>query len=149
MVCISSLELPESVVLDRTYDRVSFLDDLVRGDQGLERLDFIGQDWLDAQSRPERDGGVVIPGVYDAFWKADTISRRTCPLVSPPLTSDVFLFRSALFRAGGLLNVDYQFALRFVLVDRPGRIVDFIIFVRIRSWASSPSRRPPKRAESV
>ena len=52
MVCISSSEPPESVVLDRTYDRVSFLDDLVCGDQGLERLDFIGQDWLHAQSRP-------------------------------------------------------------------------------------------------
>ena len=52
---------------DGTYDWMSFLDDLVRSDQGLERLDFIRQDWLNAQSSPERDGGVVIPGVDDAF----------------------------------------------------------------------------------
>lgn len=46
---------------------MSFLDDFVCSDQGLERLYLIGQNWLDAQSRPERDGGMVIPCVYDAF----------------------------------------------------------------------------------
>ena len=53
MVCVSSLESFQSMVPDGTYDRVSFLDDFVCGDQGLERLDFIGQDWLNAQSSPE------------------------------------------------------------------------------------------------
>lgn len=67
MVCISYLGSLELVVLDGTYDRMTFLGDLVRGDQSLERLDFIGQNWLNAQSRPKRDGGMVIPGVDDAF----------------------------------------------------------------------------------
>jgi hypothetical protein len=67
MVCVSSLGSIELIVAGRTYDRMSFLDDFVCGDQSLERLYFIGQDWLNAQSRPERDGGVVIPGVDDAF----------------------------------------------------------------------------------
>jgi hypothetical protein len=61
--------------------------------------------------------------------------------VSRPPTSDVFLFRSRLFGAGGLLDVNYQLTLRFVLVNWPGRIVDFIILVRI----TSPSRRPLPR----
>jgi len=67
MAWVSSSELFLPTVLDRTYDWMAFLDDFVCGDQGLERLDFIGQDWLNAQSRPERDGGMVIPGVYDAL----------------------------------------------------------------------------------
>jgi hypothetical protein len=54
----------------------------------------------------------------------------------------VFLFRSRLFRAGGLLDVDYQLALRFVLVDWPGRIVDFIILERTASSSGRPLPRP-------
>jgi len=46
---------------------MALLDDFVCGDQGLEGLNFIGQDWLNSQPGPERDGGMVIPGVYDAF----------------------------------------------------------------------------------
>ena len=53
MVCVLGLEFFQSTVPDGTHDRMSFLDDFVCGDQGLERLDFIGQDWLNAQSRPE------------------------------------------------------------------------------------------------
>jgi hypothetical protein len=48
MVCIASLELLQSTVPDGTYDRMSLLDDFMCGDEGLERLDFIGQDWLNA-----------------------------------------------------------------------------------------------------
>jgi len=48
MVWVSSLELFLSTVPDMTYDWMSFLDDFVCGDQGLERLNFIGQDWLNA-----------------------------------------------------------------------------------------------------
>ena len=61
----------------------------------------------------------------------------------------MFLLRGALFRAGSLFDVDYQFALRLVLVNWSGRIVDFIVLVRVPFSASSPSRRPPGRAESV
>jgi len=78
-----------------------------------------------------------------------TRSAETCPRVSRPLTSDVFLFRSALFGVGGLLDVNYQLALRFVLVNWPGWIVDFIVLIRVRSWAAAPSRRPPRGAELV
>lgn len=78
-----------------------------------------------------------------------TQSAGTRRRTSWPLTSDVFLFRSRLFRASSLLDVDYQLALRFVLVNWPGRIVDFILFVWVRFRASSPSRGPPRRAESV
>lgn len=57
---------------------MSFLDDFVCGDQGLERLNFIGQYWLNAQPCPERDGGVVIPGVNDAFCKGGRDQPGTC-----------------------------------------------------------------------
>ena len=67
MVYVSSLELFQPTVPDGTYNRMSFLDDFVCGDQGLECLDFIGQNWLNAQARPERDGSMVVPGVYNAF----------------------------------------------------------------------------------
>ena len=61
----------------------------------------------------------------------------------------MLLFRGALFRAGSLLDVDYKLALRLVLVNWPGRIVDFIFLELVPSLASSTSRRPPIRAESV
>ena len=63
------------MVPDGTHDWMSFLDDFVCGDQGLERLNFIGQYWLNTQPRPEGNGGVVVPGVDDAFCKADAINR--------------------------------------------------------------------------
>jgi hypothetical protein len=45
--------------------------------------------------------------------------------------------------------VDYKLALRLVLVNWPSRIVDFIFLELVSSLASSTSRRPPIRAESV
>jgi len=65
--------------------------------------------------------------------------QRGPAAASRPLTSDVFLFRGTFLRAGGLLDVDYKLALRFVFVNWSGRIVDFIIFVCVPSLASSPS----------
>lgn len=50
-----------------TYDWVALLQDLVHSDQGLERLDFIRKDRLHPKARPERDGGVIIPRIDDAF----------------------------------------------------------------------------------
>jgi hypothetical protein len=43
------------------------LENFVDGDERFEGLDLIGKDWLDAKSRPEGDGRVVIPGVHDAL----------------------------------------------------------------------------------
>ena len=38
--------------------------------------------------------------------------------------------------------MDYQLALRFVLVDWPGRVVDFIILERAASSSGRPLPRP-------
>ena len=52
----------------RAYVRVTLLENLMHGDKRLERLHFIGQDGLHAQTRPERDRGMVVPGEYDALY---------------------------------------------------------------------------------
>ena len=50
------------------YVWVTLLENLVHGDKRLEGLDFVGQDRLHAQTRPERDRGMVVPGEYDALY---------------------------------------------------------------------------------
>jgi hypothetical protein len=49
---------------------VALLEDLMHHNKRLEGLDLIGENWLDAKSRPEGDGRVVIPGVHNAFCEA-------------------------------------------------------------------------------
>jgi len=52
------------------------LHDLVNGDECLEGLDLIGQDWLDLHGGPEGCRALVIPCVYDttadvlSFWSS-------------------------------------------------------------------------------
>ena len=123
MVCVSSLGQPASIAPDGTYDWMSFLDDFVCGNEGLECLNFIGQDWLNPQPRPERDGGMVVPGVDDAFCKSKCDQPGTCLQISRPRTSDVFLFRSSFLGVGSLLDVDHQLSLRLFFVNWSGRIV--------------------------
>lgn len=88
---------------DRTYDRVSLLEQLVHEDERLERLHFVRQDGLGTQSIPHRQRRVVVPSVDDALWPLASrfaiphpqprCARRIAIAVlgSRPLTSYVLL----------------------------------------------------------
>jgi len=50
-----------------THYGVSLLNELVAEDQRLEGHDLVGQDRLDSNSVPNRDGSLVVPSVDDTF----------------------------------------------------------------------------------
>jgi hypothetical protein len=50
-----------------THNRVTFLQNLVDRDEGLERLNLVREDGLDAQGCPDRGRRAVVPGVDDGL----------------------------------------------------------------------------------
>jgi len=146
MVCISSLGRLSSIVSRWDARLDVLLDDFVCSDQGLERLNFIRQYWLNTQTRSRTRWRCGNPRCRRYILQKRTRSPGFVCEHHGTHFLTCFCF-GADSSALVLLNVDYQLSLRLVLVDWPGRIMDFIVLVRIRSWASSSEGHLKKKTD--